>query len=126
MKNKKVFGIVSLVLSLLPVASLLYAAPSLNGEMIFIGVLLALAVVGLVLGFIGVKEAKGLSIAGIVISILMILYLLVMLIGLNGFAQAKNCVEKDDGTATCELVGETVEGIPVDYLRDDQMKKEDK
>ena len=69
MKNKKVFGILALVLALLPIVAMFFINDlSILKTFIVVSILLEIAAV--VCGFIGKKEAKGLSIAGIVIGII--------------------------------------------------------
>lgn len=123
MKNKKVFGILALVLALLPIVAMFFINDlSILKTFIVVSILLEIAAV--VCGFIGKKEAKGLSIAGIVIGIIGTILLCFALIGFSAFESATDCVVKGDGIAVCNYMGQEIE-VPVEMLSEDQMKKEE-
>jgi MFS family permease len=123
MTNKKIFGTISLVLAILSVVvPTIISLDSLNAELIFVTVFLLFGIASVVFGFLGKKESKGLSIAGIVIGIISIILLCVGLAGMLMYKSATDCVDNGNKTSTCVIFGEKIE-IPSSYLNDDQMKK---
>lgn len=122
MKNKKNLGIASLVLSIVSLIPLLLSPADLTTAEIIVVVALLLAIVSVVLGFIAKKDAKGLSIAGIVIGIISAILLCFALVGFSAYKNAQDCVDNGDGTATCKVMGQDMV-IPDVYLTDDQMEK---
>ena len=122
MESKKKLAIVSLILSIISLAPFIIAFDSLIGTQIFVIVGILLAIAGAVLGFISKNNAKGLSIAGIVIGIISCVILCLSLIGLIGFKNATNCVDNGNGWATCDYLGQRLE-VPTSYLTEEQMKE---
>lgn len=123
MTNKKNFGTISLVLAILSVVvPTIISLDSLNAELIFVTVFLLFGIASVVFGFLGKKESKGLSIAGIVIGIISIILLCIGLAGMLMYKSATDCVDNGNKTSTCVIFGEKIE-IPSSYLNDDQMKK---
>lgn len=122
MKNKKKLAIVSLIMSIVSLTPLIIAPDSLTGAQIFVIIGILLAIVGAVLGFVCKSDAKGLSIAGIVIGIISCAILCFSLIGFIGIKNATNCVDNGNGMATCDYMGQELE-VPTSYLTEEQMKK---
>lgn len=122
MKNKKSFAIASLVLSITSIVLYVFGvSESLKTTMIVVGISACIAIVGIVLGVIGRKEGKGFSIAGIIIGVLSFILLSMTLLSLYMLKEATNCVETENGTAICELLGTEVE-IPINYLNEEQKR----
>lgn len=122
MKNKKKLAIVSLVLSIVSLIPIIILPDSLTGAQIFVIIAILLAIAATILGFICKSEAKGLSIAGIVIGIISCVILCFSLIGFIGIKNATNCVDNGNGMATCDYMGQKLE-FPTSYLTEEQMKK---
>ena len=64
------------------------------------------------------------ALAGIIIGFIAIVLFALELIGIKGMTEAKNCVDQGNGTAICEFMGKELE-VPMEYLTEDQMKKEE-
>jgi len=122
MNTKKKLAIASLVASILSLIPNIVLPESLSLAQILIIVCIFIALAGVVLGFIGKSEAKGLSIAGIIIGIISCILLCFSLIGFFGMQNATDCVDKGNGFSTCNYLGQEIE-VPNEYLREDQMKK---
>ena len=120
--NKKLMGTLSLVFAVLSVILVFIPSKSLDTAMIITAVGVLIAVVGAVLGFIGKKENKGMALAGIIISIISFIVLVLALVGFAGMKNATDCVEKSDGVYNCKLFDQDIE-IPGEYLREDQKVK---
>ena len=121
MKNKKTFGILSLVLSIVSLFALVLAPDDISVAEILVVVFFLIAIASVVFGFIGKKDAKGLSIAGIVIGIISFVLLGLALLGFYGIKNCTDCVSNGDGTATCDYMGTELKA-PIRYLRQDQMR----
>ena len=119
--NKKFLGVASLVLAIISLVPFIVVPDTLSGAKTFIIVAIALAVLAIVLGFVGKKESKGLSIAGIIIGFISAILMSFSLIGYVGIEKASDCVDNGDGTSNCKYMGEDLEGVPNIYLREDQM-----
>ena len=78
--DKKKMGVLSLVLSLVSFATLLIPSRNLSVVMVIAIVGIILAVAGVVLGFKAKSEAKGLSVAGIIIGVISALALFLALV----------------------------------------------
>ncbi len=125
MKDKKIFGIISLVLAILSLAVPMFWLPnSLSGATTFVAIFILLAVCSVVLGFLGKNDAKGLSIAGIIIGIIGTIILLLTIVGLAAFKSVKDCVKTNDETAQCDYLGQKMD-VPTQYLNEDQYKKDE-
>jgi len=122
MNTKKKLAIASLVASILSLIPNIVLPESLSLAQILIIVCIFIALAGVVLGFIGKSEAKGLSIAGIIIGIISCILLCFSLIGFFGMQNATDCVDNGNGFSTCNYLGQEIE-VPNEYLREDQMKK---
>jgi len=83
MNTKKKLAIASLVASILSLIPNIVLPESLSLAQILIIVCIFIALAGVVLGFIGKSEAKGLSIAGIIIGIISVIGLAGSAIYLN-------------------------------------------
>ncbi len=118
--KKKTLAILSLVLSILSIFPFLFAGSSNILILSIIG--LFFAIVGVILGFIAFKEAKGLSLAGIIIGIICIIILVLGISGLYLIQNLENCVDNNDGTATCTYSGVEVQ-VPIESLNENQMKE---
>lgn len=121
--NKKTCAILSLVLAILPVI-VLFLNVSLSTLKTITLIAIVVEIAAIVLGFVSKKEAKGMAIAGIIIGFLVIVLFAFELIGIKGMTEAKNCVDQGNGTAICEFMGKELE-VPMQYLTEDQMKKEE-
>ena len=122
--NKKTLAIVALVLAILSLMPYVVAFDTLKENMILYGVAILLGVCGAVLGFISKKDAKGMAITAIVIGILSAVLFCFALLGLSFMTKATDCVDKGDGIAVCQFMGQELE-VPTDFLTEDQMKKEE-
>lgn len=120
--NKRTFGILSLVLAIVSILTLMFTTGTIERATLFVGIGLVLAVVSIVFGFIGKSEAKGLSIAGIIIGIISFILVGLSLIGLIGMKNATDCVDNGNGTSTCTYMGTEIE-VPNSYIKEDQWKK---
>lgn len=120
--KKKKIAICSFIMSLVSLIPAIILPDSLIGAEIFIIIGMLLAIAAIVLGFVGKSGAKGFSIAGIVIGIVSLIVLCLSIIGILGMKSAKNCVDKGNGMATCEYMGQEVE-VPTTYLTEEQMKR---
>lgn len=122
MEKGKKLAIASLVVSIMSLVPIIITPDSLTGAEIFVVVGIFLGVIGIVLGFIGRKEAKGLAISGIVIGIITCVILCISLIGFSAIKNATDCVDNGDETSTCNYMDQDLE-VPNSMLREDQMKK---
>lgn len=119
--NKKILAKLSLILSIVSLLSIVLPIDSLEVVKIVLVVCILIAIVAVVFGFIGKKESKGFGIAGIIIGLISCILTLLSLFGVLIIGQLKNCVDKGNGKAVCELKGQSIE-MPIDYLTDNQMK----
>ena len=120
--NKKIFGILSLVFALSPITMFFIKSSSLDVATIAVIVYLFLAIAAIVCGFIGKKENKGLSIAGIVIGFISLIIMAFALIGFKIIKDSKDCVLISEDKYKCQVHGQEIE-VPGIYLREDQIKK---
>ena len=120
--DKKKMGVLSLVLSLVSFATLLIPSRNLSVVIVIVIVGIILAVAGVVLGFKAKSEAKGLSVAGIIIGIISAGALLLALVGFFAVKNVTDCVDKGNGTATCTYANQQI-SVPTDYLKSSQYKK---
>ena len=65
----------------------------------------------IIFGFIGKKAAKGMSIAGIIIGIIMFIISIIVFAGFKLIMSAKDCVDNGNDTATCKLLDNDVESF---------------
>lgn len=91
--NKKFLGVASLVLAIISLVPFIVVPDTLSGAKTFIIVAIVLAVLAIVLGFVGKKESKGLSIAGIIIGFISAILMAFSLIGYVGIEKASDCVD---------------------------------
>lgn len=122
MKNKKKFGVASLIVSILSLIPLVITPDSLTGAQIFVVIGVVLGIIGVILGVIGKSVSKGLSISGIVIGIVSCVILCFSLIGFFVIKDATDCIDNGNETSTCNYFGEEIE-VPNSMLREDQMKE---
>lgn len=130
MKNKKTLGIFSLILPILSFIVLVgvtaYGLDSGNAlKIAMYGALVALIIniVAIILGIVGMKNAKGLSIVGIVLGCIGA-YLCFSNISLDALVPKFNDCEKiDEKTSKCKYNGVEIE-IPNQFLEENQYKKE--
>lgn len=119
--NKKIFGILSLILSLAPCLIIFFPAKNLDTVVMFVIAAMVCELLAIIFGFIGKKAAKGMSIAGIIIGIIMFIISIIVFAGFKLIMSAKDCVDNGNDTATCKLLDNDVE-IPTRLLKDSQMK----
>ena len=124
MKNKRKMAIASIVLSVVSLPPFVIAPEKIEVAQLFIVICVLIAIVGAILGYISKKDGKGLSIAGIVVGIISCILLIISLIGFLLFSKVSDCVDNGDDTATCQYAGQTV-NVPINYLTDEQMKREE-
>ena len=122
MEKKKRFAVASLVLSLMSLIPILISPNSLNGAQIFAIVGIFLGIIGVILGFVGKSASKGLSITGIVIGIISVVFLCFALIGFVAIKSATDCVDNGDETSTCNYLEEELQ-VPNSMLSEEQMRK---
>lgn len=122
MKDKKIFGTISLVVAIMSIIVMLIPGESVNLAKTVSMISLIFALIAIILGFIGKKDAKKLSISAIVIGFIMLVFNLFALLGFSTIENAKDCVDNGDGTATCVVFGQET-SIPTNQLTEDQMKK---
>ena len=120
--NKKTFATLSLILAIISILTLVFTTGTIERATLFVGIGLALSVISIVFGFIGKSEAKGLSIAGIIIGILSFVLVGLSLIGLIGMKNATDCVDNGNGTSKCVYMGTEIE-VPNNFIKDSQWKK---
>ena len=125
MKDKKKLAIIGLVLSIACWVPMLAVGNNMSIGVTITLVCVLMAIAGIVLGAMSVKASKGVAIAAIVIGAISTIVLLITMLGYAAINNATNCVDKGDGSgvAVCEYAGQQVE-VPVDFLRDDQIKQE--
>ena len=80
-----------------------------------------MAIVFIIFGFIGKKNAKVFGIIGIFIGFLSCFIVITSFIGIIIIGQFDNCVDKGNGKAVCEFKGREVD-VSIDYLNENQMK----
>ena len=119
--NKKIFGILSLILALAPCLIIFFPAKTLDTVVMFVIAAMVCELLAIIFGFIGKKTAKGMSIAGIIIGIIMFIISIIVFAGFKLIMSAKDCVDNGNDTATCKLLDNDVE-IPTRLLKDSQMK----
>ena len=119
-KNKKTFGILSLILAIISLIPIIFVPDSLNGAQIFTTVALILAIMAVVFGFIGKKDSKGMSIAAIIIGIISTIVMILALFGFLMYSKVTDCIDNGNGTSTCMFGGQEME-VPTSYLEESQM-----
>ncbi len=124
MKKDRRLAVASLVLALIALIPFIYLPSNIKVAMAIVVICILVAVVGVVLGFLGKKQDKGIAIAGTIIGFVAIFILCITLFGLVVIKDAKDCVVKDDEVSTCEYMGQEIE-IPNVLLTDDQMKEQE-
>lgn len=125
MKNKKIFGVLSLIIGVVGFISTFFSmiyTDSLDKVIIIFAASLFLFIIGLILGIIGIKNNKTLSIIGIVLNSLSLIFYGFMLMSFYTLTIVNNCVRTQNDTTTCELNGVEIKDIPTSSLRDDQYK----
>ena len=120
--NKKSIAIASLILAIISLVPMIFAPNSLDGAIIYTIVFIIIAVVAVILGFVGKSASKGLGVAGIVIGMISVVLLGLAVFGYFGMKNATNCVDQGNGTYKCELLGQETE-VPASFVREDQIKK---
>lgn len=131
MKNKKTLGIFSFILPILSfivlVGATAYGLDSGNAlKIAMYGALVALIIniVAIILGIVGMKNAKGLSIVGIVLGCIGA-YLCFSNISLDALIPKFNDCEKiNEEKSKCKYNGVEIE-IPNQFLEENQYKKEE-
>ena len=103
--NKKIFAILSLILSIISLVPMFISPDTANSAMIYIAVFILIAIVGIVFGIIGMKASKGMGITGIVIGAISLIALSLSILGLVAFKSFTNCVDQGNGMAKCEFMG---------------------
>ena len=115
---------ISLILSIISLISSIFNPSPLILSEIFVFVGLILAIAGIVLGFLSVKEVKGMSIASICIGFISVVLLLLCFLGLVVIGSVKNCVDQKNGKSMCEFSGTEIE-VSNTFLRENQKQKEE-
>ncbi len=123
-KSKKDMAKISLILSIISLISSIFNPSPLILSEIFVFVGLILAIAGIVLGFLSVKEVKGMSIASICIGFISVVLLLLCFLGLVVIGSVKNCVDQKNGKSMCEFSGTEIE-VSNTFLRENQKQKEE-
>ena len=85
------------------------------------------AIFAIIFAIVGMKASKGMSIAGLIIGIIGVIFMGIMVLGTSVIAGLENCVENTNGNVTCEMAGtgQTFE-VPKEskgLLSDKQYKK---
>lgn len=124
MKNKKLLASLSIIL---PTLSYIICSrivdDSVKGILICFIVALIFSIIGVILGFVTKKDAKIVSIVGIVVSFILIFACLAGIVGAYYISNLSNCVRTQNDTTTCEFNGVEINDIPTDILSDDQYKE---
>ena len=124
MKDKKKLSIVGLVLAIISLLPTVVSTKNLSTDKAISALFILLAVAGVVLGFLCKDKSKKISMASIIVGFIGVGLLLMNLAGFAMFSKLNNCVAKDNEMATCKYAGAEVT-VPIFYLREDQMKKEE-
>ena len=119
--NKKIYGIISVVLSLAPLTSFLINTSNVDTIETIVLIYLLLSIAAIVLGFIGRKENKVVSIIGIVLGFIGVLILGLATIGFKVVKEAKDCTLLENGNYKCIAYDQEIE-VPAFLLRDEQKK----
>ena len=129
MNNKKTFAIASLVLSIAAIVVPFFTFGTVNMDIIKISCFAGLvgAIFAIIFAIVGMKASKGMSIAGLIIGIIGVIFMGIMVLGTSVIAGLENCVENTNGNVTCEMAGtgQTFE-VPKEskgLLSDKQYKK---
>lgn len=123
--NKSNFPAISLIAAILSIGILFIPTNSINMYFIILFASFIIALVGIILGFIGKKAKKGMAIAGIIIGIISLLMAIIFTIGAFGIKSLKDCTDNGNGQSTCELMGQKIE-VNTNLLSKDQFNKNNK
>lgn len=130
MKKKKTLGIISVILPILTYVVYdlileygLKTDNALNMAIYCALIALVLALVSTVLGIIGIKNAKGLSIAGIILGCIGIFIYVSNISLFKTLPKFKDCEQVSEEIVKCKVNNVEIE-LPIHFFKEDQYKKE--